>query len=71
MPIPALPPAIVADMADVDRLIGQRLRSGVALVNTVADYIIGSGGKRLRPVLLLLFSRGLGYGSRPAHAAAQ
>jgi octaprenyl-diphosphate synthase len=70
LPIPALPSAIVADMADMDRLIGQRLRSGVALVNTVADYIVGSGGKRLRPVLLLLFSRGLGYGSRPAHAAA-
>ena len=70
MPIPALPPAIVADMADMDRLIGQRLRSEVALVNTVADYIVGSGGKRLRPVLLLLFSRGLGYGGRPAHAAA-
>jgi len=70
LPIPALPPAIVADMADMDRLIGQRLRSEVALVNTVADYIVGSGGKRLRPVLLLLFSRGLGYGGRPAHAAA-
>jgi octaprenyl-diphosphate synthase len=53
----------------MDRLIGQRLRSGVALVNTVADYIVGSGGKRMRPVLLLLFARALGYGTRPAHAA--
>jgi octaprenyl-diphosphate synthase len=41
----------------------------VALVNTVADYIVGSGGKRLRPVTLLLAARALGYGSQPAHAA--
>ena len=69
--IPApLPSAIVTDLADMDRLIGTRLRSEVALVNTVADYIVGSGGKRLRPVTLLLFARGLGYGRLPAHAAA-
>jgi octaprenyl-diphosphate synthase len=67
---PALPLSVVADLADMDRLIGQRLRSEVVLVNTVADYIIGAGGKRLRPVMLLLSARALGYGSRPAHAAA-
>ncbi len=66
----SLPFAIVSDLADMDRLIGQRLRSEVALVNTVADYIVGGGGKRMRPVLLLLFARALGYGGRPAHAAA-
>jgi octaprenyl-diphosphate synthase len=65
----SLPPAIVADLADMDRLIGRRLRSDVALVNTVADYIVGAGGKRLRPVTLLLFARALGYGDRPGHAA--
>jgi octaprenyl-diphosphate synthase len=54
----------------MDRLIGQRLRSEVSLVNTVADYIVGSGGKRLRPVTLLLSARALGYGALPAHAAA-
>jgi octaprenyl-diphosphate synthase len=67
---PELPPSIVADLAEMDRLIGARLRSEVVLVNTVADYIVGSGGKRLRPVTLLLFARALGYGGRPAHAAA-
>jgi octaprenyl-diphosphate synthase len=67
---PSLPPAIVADLADMDRLIGQRLRSEVVLVNTVADYIVGAGGKRLRPVMLLLSARALGYGGRPEHAAA-
>ena len=66
----SLPFAIVSDLADMDRLIGQRLRSEVALVNTVADYIVGAGGKRLRPVMLLLSARALGYGGRSEHAAA-
>jgi octaprenyl-diphosphate synthase len=61
---------VVADLADMDRLIGQRLRSEVVLVNTVADYIVGAGGKRMRPILLLLFARALGYGRRPEHVAA-
>jgi octaprenyl-diphosphate synthase len=67
---PALPAATVADLAEMDRLIGRRLRSDVVLVNTVADYIVGAGGKRLRPITLLLSARALGYGTQPAHAAA-
>jgi octaprenyl-diphosphate synthase len=70
VPTPLLPPAVVADLTEMDRLIGARLRSEVVLVNTVADYIVGAGGKRLRPVMLLLSARALGYGSRPEHAAA-
>ena len=70
MRTPELPPSVVADLADMDRLIGRRLRSEVALVNTVADYIVGAGGKRLRPVMLLLSARALGYGTHPGHAAA-
>ncbi|TZF87747.1 octaprenyl-diphosphate synthase [Lysobacter lacus] len=41
-------------MAAVDRLIRERLKSDVVLINQVAEYIIGAGGKRLRPMLLLL-----------------
>ena len=48
-------------MAAVDLLIGQRLSSGVPLVGQVAQHIISSGGKRLRPVLLLLMAGALGY----------
>lgn len=70
MPPPPLPFAVAADLVEMDRLIGQRLRSEVALVNTVADYIVGAGGKRLRPVLLLLAARALGYGERPEHRVA-
>lgn len=70
MPSLPLPSDIVADLAAMDRLTARRLRSEVALVNTVADYIVGSGGKRLRPTMLLLSARSLGYGSRPDHAQA-
>lgn len=41
-------------MREVDTLIASRLTSGVPLVGEVARYIISAGGKRLRPVLLLL-----------------
>jgi octaprenyl-diphosphate synthase len=59
-------PIITSDLAEVDRVIKQRLDSPVVLISTIADYIIGAGGKRLRPVLLLLFARALGYGSTAA-----
>jgi octaprenyl-diphosphate synthase len=49
------------DMLEVDAVIARRLASGVPLVAEVSRYIISAGGKRLRPVLLLLVSRALGY----------
>ncbi len=52
---------VADDMAQVDRVISERLSTGVPLVAEVARYIISAGGKRLRPVLLLLMSRALGY----------
>lgn len=48
------------DLAAVDRTIRARLASDVALVNQVAEHIVGSGGKRLRPLLVLLAARALG-----------
>ncbi len=47
-------------MVEVDRVIHDRLNSGVPLVGTVSRYIIEAGGKRLRPALLLLTSGALG-----------
>ncbi len=49
------------DMRTVDRLIADRLQSEVVLVNQVAQYIVHSGGKRVRPMLALLCTRALGY----------
>ena len=52
---------IAGDMAGVDKVIAQRLSSAVPLVGEVSRYIIGAGGKRLRPALLLLVCGALGY----------
>lgn len=49
------------DMAAVDELISASLASDVALVSQVSEYIVLSGGKRLRPLIVLLASRALGY----------
>jgi octaprenyl-diphosphate synthase len=63
-------PALAADLSEVDRVIRARLSSEVALINTVADYIIAAGGKRMRPVLLLLMARALGYRGGHHHLLA-
>lgn len=49
------------DMQAVDELISTSLESDVALVSQVSQYIVTSGGKRLRPLLVLLAARALGY----------
>lgn len=54
------------DMAAVDTLIRARLASDVVLINQIADHIISAGGKRLRPMLVMLAGRAVG-GSGPAH----
>ncbi len=58
-----------ADMAAVDALIRDALKSDVMLVSQVSEYIVTSGGKRLRPLIVLLASRALGY-TGPFHVNA-
>jgi octaprenyl-diphosphate synthase len=58
------------DMLAVDGLITGRLSSGVPLVGEVAQHIILAGGKRLRPVLLLLMAGALGYKGTDHHKLA-
>jgi octaprenyl-diphosphate synthase len=58
---------IADDMRQLDVVIRERLHSDVVLVRQVAEYIIGAGGKRLRPALVLLTSGACGYGG--AHRA--
>ena len=52
---------IAADLEAVDDEIRRELASDVVLINQLGHYIINSGGKRLRPMLVLLAARGLGY----------
>ena len=54
MPLESIQSCIATDMRAVDAVIRKRLHSEVLLVNQVAEYIINSGGKRLRPALVLL-----------------
>jgi octaprenyl-diphosphate synthase len=49
------------ELDGVERQIQKNLDSSVALVNTVAAHILSSGGKRIRPLLLVLSSRLCGY----------
>ena len=59
------------DMQAVDALIRQSLQSDVTLVSQVSEYIVTSGGKRLRPLIVLLAARALGYrGNHQIHSAA-
>ncbi len=58
------------DMKAVDAVIRERLHSEVVLVRQVAEYIIQSGGKRLRPALVLLSAGALGYRGTHHHELA-
>jgi octaprenyl-diphosphate synthase len=70
MTIPILAEFLAADLQIVDAVIRRRLDSDVALVRSVAEYIIGSGGKRLRPMLVLLSAGAFGYAGGHHHQLA-
>lgn len=61
---------IAADMQAVDAVIRQRLHSDVVLIRQVAEYIIHSGGKRLRPALVLFAAGAMGYRGTHHHELA-
>ena len=63
-------PEINDDLIAVDGVIRHHLRSDVVLIGTISEYIIQAGGKRLRPVLLLLFAKALGYEGPHHHLLA-
>lgn len=61
---------IATDMQAVDEVIRSRLHSEVVLIRQVAEYIIGGGGKRLRPMLVILSAGAFGYRGRHHHELA-
>jgi octaprenyl-diphosphate synthase len=61
---------VASDMAEVDQVIHRRLASEVVLVNQISHYIVNAGGKRVRPMLLLLIARALGCDSPQRHELA-
>ncbi|MGA9992603.1 MAG: octaprenyl diphosphate synthase [Thiobacillaceae bacterium] len=70
MSIQTLQAFLADDMLAVDRVIRTRLHSEVALIRQVSEYIINSGGKRLRPVLVLLSAGCFGYTGQAHHGLA-
>ena len=70
VPFPLLQTLLTADMAQVDQVIRTRLHSEVALVRQVSEYIIHSGGKRLRPALVVLSARAMGHTGEQHHELA-
>jgi octaprenyl-diphosphate synthase len=57
----ASPDLLADEMRAVDGVIQRRLESDIALINSIGRYIVGAGGKRIRPMLVLLFARALGH----------
>ncbi|MEQ1721463.1 MAG: octaprenyl diphosphate synthase [Nitrosomonas sp.] len=55
---------IARDMDIVDGVIREKLHSHVALIRQVSEYIINSGGKRLRPALVILSAGAFGYSGK-------
>ena len=61
---------IASDMSEVNQVIRTKLHSEVALVNQIAEYIISAGGKRIRPVLVLLVANAYQYKGKHHHELA-
>lgn len=57
-------------MRAVDAVIRAKLWSDVVLIRQIAEYIVGGGGKRLRPSVLVLAARALGYQGAQHHNLA-
>jgi octaprenyl-diphosphate synthase len=64
MDITTIRQLIADDMSSVDSLIIESLKSDVVLINQIGAYIVHSGGKRLRPMIVLLAANASGYQGR-------
>ena len=61
---------VAADMEGVNTQIRAQLHSDVSLIQQMGEYIVNSGGKRLRPVLAILSARACGYQGERHHLTA-
>src|SRR5690606_20712687 len=68
--LPAIIRPINDDMRAVDGVIRKKLDSDVVLIRTLGEYIIGAGGKRMRPALVLMAARAFGYQGQAHHTLA-
>lgn len=70
MSITELLAPIADDMKALDAVIRARLDSEVVLIRTIGEYIVGAGGKRMRPAMLLMVARAMGYQGSHHHLLA-
>jgi octaprenyl-diphosphate synthase len=68
--IAAIQHLAAGEMAAVNTLIRERLASDVLLINQISEHIIAAGGKRLRPMLVVLAARALGHAGHDVHQLA-
>ncbi len=61
---------IADDMRELDAVIRGRLNSEVVLIRTIGEYIVSAGGKRMRPAMVLLVAKALGYEGKFHHLLA-
>ena len=62
--------AVADDFTAVNQLILKQVHSDVGLVEEIGHYLINAGGKRLRPLLVLLVARALNYPGTDHHTLA-
>ena len=55
---------VISDLDAVNAVIREQMHSDIVLIGQIADYIINAGGKRIRPILLLLMAKAFGYQGR-------
>ncbi|NHC60492.1 octaprenyl diphosphate synthase [Paenalcaligenes suwonensis] len=70
MSLPDLMSPIADDMRELDAVIRGRLNSEVVLIRTIGEYIVSAGGKRMRPAMVLLVAKALGYEGKFHHLLA-
>ena len=61
---------LAPDLQQLNTILRAELNSDVELINQIGDYLIAAGGKRLRPMLVILVARALGAQGAQQHAAA-
>lgn len=61
---------LAPDLQQLNAILRAELNSDVELINQIGDYLIAAGGKRLRPMLVILVAQALGAQAPEQHTAA-